>query len=426
MGIDDAFLWKLDVNGNFLWAISIGGADLDVASSVIVDSSDNVIVAGGFTGTVDFDPGEGISNITGGGTDVFVWKLDPNGNFLFAKNIGGTGAEFAQSLAVDESDNIYLTGNFSSPVADFDPGPDAYYITGIGLYDIFICKLNPSGEFIWAKRFGSQQSDLGLEIICTGGAVYTAGYFAETIDFDPGDPVFNLLSAGDTDGFVLKLGAESGDFIWAKSVGGENGDYCQSLDVDSDGNVYAAGWFYGDADFNPGEETFSLTSAGEEDAFICKFDSSGSFVWAGAIGGSSTDAIYTLTVDDEDNVYTSGYFYFTPDFDPGEEVHNASSTGDADIFIVKLAGPPLAIENNIYSDFRIYPNPVNDILNLKCDNFTKDIKVEVTDITGKRLQSQTALNGEVVNLDVSALPSGVYFVKMYDKSVSETHKFIKR
>src|SRR5205814_1679548 len=126
---------------------------------------------------------------------------------------------------------------------------------------------------------------------------YTTGVFSGTADFDPGPGTFLLNSAGGRDSFISKLDA-SGNFVWAKSIGGAYEDVGHSIAVDVSGNVYTTGWFYGMVDFDPGEKIYNLTSAGYLDIFVSKLDASGNFVWAKNIGGPSALAYgESITID---------------------------------------------------------------------------------------------------------------------------------
>jgi len=137
----------------------------------------------------------------------------------WAKSMGGTNLEESVSIAVDDSGNIYTTGYFQG-TTDFDPGLGTFNLTSAGVQDIFISKLDASGNFVWAKSIGEISTDIGYSIaIDVSGNVYTAGYFYGTADFDPGAGTFNLTSAGGQDIFISKLDA-SGNFVWAKSMGG--------------------------------------------------------------------------------------------------------------------------------------------------------------------------------------------------------------
>ncbi len=335
-GVPDIFVTKLNTSGNFVWAKQLGGTNFEEVFSIAVDASGNVYTSGAFQGTADFDPGPGTFNLTSfGNSDIFISKLDASGNFVWAKQLGGTSFEKGHAIVVDAPGNIYTTGYFNG-TTDFDPGSGTFNLTAAGSSEIFISKLDASGNFVWAKQMGGTNYDQAHGIaIDNSGNIYTSGTFQGTADFDPGAGIFNLTAAGYVDIFVSKLNA-SGNFVWAKSMGGTNDDRSFSITTDVSGNVYTTGQFYGSADFNPGPGTFSLVSAGGFDIFISKLDALGNFIWAKNMGGDSTDIGNSIKVDASGNVYTTGIFWNTADFNPGSGTFNLTSFGNADIFISKL------------------------------------------------------------------------------------------
>jgi hypothetical protein len=257
-------------------------------------------------------------------------------NFLWAKQMGSTTQEIGYDVAVDASGNVYTTGYFSG-IADFNPGAGVYNLTSNGDFDIFVSKLDASGNFVWAKQMGSTSYDVGQSITTdSNGDVYVTGYFKGTVDFDPNVGVYNLTSlSGGEDIFICKLSA-AGNLIWAKQMGGSNPDYANAIAVDDSGNVYTTGDFWGTADFDPGTGTCNFTSAGLYDMFVSKLDADGNFVWAKQMGGSSYEAGISLALDHNRNVYITGHFKETADFDPGTSTYNLTSIGDYDIFVTKL------------------------------------------------------------------------------------------
>ena len=141
----------------------------------------------------------------------------------------------------------------------------------------------------FAGQFGGTSNDYGNSIaVDASGNIYTTGYFAGTVDFDPSAGTYNLTSAGGNDIFISKLDA-SGNFVWAKQLGGTNDEKGNSIVVDASGNIYTTGNFAGTVDFDPGAGTFGLASTGNYDIFISKLDASGYFVWAKKMGGTSSD-----------------------------------------------------------------------------------------------------------------------------------------
>lgn len=319
-GILDIFITKFDPDGNLLWAVRLGSTDFDRGFGIAVDANGNVYSTGYFAGTVDFDPGPGTLNLSSSDSGIYILKLDTDGNFVWAKSVSASGGNYGRAIAVDNAENVYVTGEFRFTV-DFDPGPGVSNLvqTGSGS-DVFILKLDAGGDFEWAKSHGGSSEDVGRSIKSdAAGNVYTSGGFYSTVDFDPGAGTFNLTSNGISDVFISKLDV-NGDFVWAKQIGSTGIDMGQSLALDVSGNVYATGQFYVTVDFDPGPGTFNLTSQ-QVDAFILKLNTAGDFAWAKSIGGTGSGENYAIDVDTDGNVYTGGRFNGSVDFDPGAGTH---------------------------------------------------------------------------------------------------------
>lgn len=340
-GSDDAFVSKLDANGNFIWAKSMGGAAANEdADAIAVDASGNVYTTGWFRGPADFDPGIGTYTLGANGAyDVFVSKLDVNGDFVWAKGITSNNAQaLGFSINVDGSGNVYISGNFTQ-TSDFDPGVGTYTLTATNTdYDSFIFKLNATGDFVWAKSMGGGGTDGTYSVLDIQGNIYMTGWFTGTSDFDPGSGTYTLSAASLNDVFVSKLDA-NGDFVWAKNMGGMGYDYARSIAIDASGNIYTTGGFgkvSATADFDPSSSIYSLTSNGDFDIFISKLDGNGNFVWAKSIGGTGTDIGASVSLDLSGNIYVTGNYNGTVDFDPGIGTHTLTSMGNTDAYILKL------------------------------------------------------------------------------------------
>jgi len=342
VGSEDMFILKLDANGDFLWAKSMGGASAVARGlSISIAPSGDVYTTGAFSGTVDFDPGAGAFSMisSANSDDIFISKLDANGNFLWAKRMGGTSIDRGGDITTDPSGNVYSTGSFNT-TADFDPGAGTFNMVSSGSYDVFISKLDANGNFIWAKKMGGTSIDIGNSIAADlSGNVYSTGRFNGTADFDPGAGTFNRVSIGGQDIFISKLDA-NGTFIWAKTIGGTSDDVGYSIKMDPWGNVYTAGSYELTADFDPGAGSYNMTSAGISDIFISKLDTNGAFIWAKSMGGTLNEDGYSIATDAAGNVYSTGQFGGTADFDPGVNTYNLTSVDLIyDIFISKLCGP---------------------------------------------------------------------------------------
>jgi hypothetical protein len=316
------------------WAKRMGGNGDDRSFAMAVDAAGNVYTTGNFEATADFDPGPGTYNLTPASfSDMFISKLDASGNFVWAKNIG---AADGYSITLDGSGNIYITGRFEGG-GDFDPGAGTSNLSSAGTYDVFVLKLDASGNFVWTRNMGGTSADIARDIaVDASGNVYTTGIFGGTADFDPGAATFNLTSSGGDDIFISKLDA-AGNFVWAGSMGGSSQfDRGTSLVLDASGNIYLAGNFEGTADFDPGAGVSNLTATGGTDIFIARLNASGNLLWVKGIGGTADDVANEIKLDASGNLYITGDFGNTVDFDPGAGSFSLSSAGAADIFVLKL------------------------------------------------------------------------------------------
>ena len=261
-------------------------------------------------------------------------------NYEWANSIGGTGSERGYSIATDTSGNVYVTGYFQD-TADFDPSANTVNLASNGGLDIFIAKYDAAGNYLWAFNIGGTGWDYGysIDIDPTGSEdVYVTGWFSDTADFDPSVNIANLTSNGSEDIFIAKYNA-NGNYLWAFNIGGTGWDkgYDITIDPVGSGNLYVTGCFWDTTDFDPSANTANLTSNGGYDVFIAKYDANGNYIWAFNVGGPGTDEGLDIAIDPAGNgdVYVTGPFGYTTDFDPSVNTANLTSNGSYDIFIAK-------------------------------------------------------------------------------------------
>jgi len=291
-----------------------------------LDFDGNVYISGAFTGTIDFNPAGGVFNLTSSSQDIFVFKLNTDGAFVWANKMGGNNYEAGNSIRLDAAANVYTTGYYRSFNADFDAAAGSFILNGTGGNYVFVSKTDNNGNFLWAKSVGSGLSDNAFAVSANQSAVYVSGFFVGSGDFDPSSAIFNLASNGANDIFILKL-SDSGDFEWVKGISGSLDDHGFELETDAAGNVYTSGFYSDIVDFDSGTQTSYLVSEGLHDVFICKLDFSGNFLWAKSIGSTSYDRAEAMSIDDQGNVFASGLFSGTVDFDSGPGTFTLSPGG---------------------------------------------------------------------------------------------------
>ena len=420
----DVFISKLDASGNFIWAKSFGGPGSDNANSMVLDSVGNVYVTGEFQGTADFDPGAGTFNLSAAnGGDVFIIKLDPLGNLVWAKSfVGGSGNDAGKSLVLDGIGNIYLTGSYAGTI-DFDPGVGTYNLTSTGGANIFICKLDVSGNFVWAKNMGGLVGtnvfgvDLTLDSL---GNVYSIGNFIGTIDFDPNANVFNLTSISLSDIFISKLDT-AGNFVWAVNMAGtsQSNGAGSSIEVDALGNVYTTGGFIDTVDFDPGPGVYNLITSLAGGGFVSKLDALGNFVWAKFVDGAPG---VSIKLDQSGNIYTTGLFADTCDFDPNAGIFSLFEAGGGDIFVQKLSpfGVGISEQTNPHIN-TIYPNPSNGQYTIE---LAAKAEITICNVLGEIILTQTMEAGKQA-LNLQQQDSGIYFVRLVSLGKQEGFKLVK-
>jgi len=334
---EDIYLSKFDSDGNFLWVITLGANSLDHGYAVALDSSGNPHITGLFNGTVDFDPGSGYAWRTSNGyREAFLGKYSPSGDLIWVAAYGGPLHDYGYGVIVDSSDNVYASGMFSGTV-DFDPGGNTEIYPSHGGLDAYLTKFDSSGDHLWARTWGASLNDNVQEVELDGsGNAYVTGTYQLTVDFDPGGNIVPYTSNGLSDAYVSSFNP-SGDFQWARAWGGTNYDAAYGVVVDDSFDVYVAGWYDNTVDFDPEGDGDVHVTNGSRDVYLTKFDSAGDHLWARTWGDWYYDYGQSCTLDNQDNIYVSGYYYGTVDFDPGSEIdEHSSDTNSRDAFVVKF------------------------------------------------------------------------------------------
>jgi hypothetical protein len=291
-GEADVYVVKLDANGNLQWTQTIGGPAIEEGNSLIQTSDGGYAIAGY---TSSFGAGSG---------DVYVVKLDANGNLQWTRTIGGKGWDAGGSL-IQTSDGGYVIAGYTISF-------------GAGGRDVYVVKLDANGNLQWTKTIGGKNDDAGLSLIQTSDGGYViAGY---TISF----------GAGGRDVYVVKLDA-NGNLQWTKTIGGKNDDAGLSLIQTSDGGYTIAG-------------TTTSFGAGEADVYVVKLDANGNLQWTKTIVGPASEIGFSLIQTSDGGYAIAGST-------------NSFGAGDNDVYVIKLNAngnlqwtKTIGAKNNKYSN----------------------------------------------------------------------------
>ena len=308
-----------------------------------VDSAGNVYITGSFEGVnIDFDPTTaGIDlHSSNGGYDAYLIKYDPDGNYIWTITWGGMGIwDEGFGLAIYQT-SIYVTGHYEQTV-DFDPslaGVDNH--TSNGGRDIFLVKFDLDGNLIWAETWGGMgiwDEGHGVGTLSTGDIIIT-GIYSDTVDFDPGVGNDPRTSNGDDDVFLSRF-TPGGVNVWTETFGGQYEDGVNGIDIDNSDRILITGFYMDTVDFNPGAGTDSHTSNGFKDIYISRFDSNGNFdiarTW-GSYEGFIYEDGFDIAADSSDNMFITGRFEGTVDFDPGVGENIVVAAGQVDTYLCKF------------------------------------------------------------------------------------------
>lgn len=327
-GYYDIFVTKINPEGNsIVYSTFIGGNGDDYGYAIGVDSSGNAYITG-YTESLDFPTQNPAQKNNSGGRDVFVAKINSEGDSLiYSTYLGGSGNDYGYGIALDGKGNAYLTGFTYS--TDFPLKDPFYGYSGYG--DIFLTKIASDGNILYSTYFGGSNNDCAYGIaVDSSGNVYLTGTTYST-DFPIKNPIKER--GGLWDSFLVKINSEGNQIILSSFIGGSDNDYGTGIAVDSLENVYITG-YTSSPDF-PIQNPIQKSIAGNYDAFVSKISTSEkSVLFSTFIGGKNNDHSREIATDLNGNVYIAGETYSTdfPTYDPIQE----SNAGYWDAFVVKI------------------------------------------------------------------------------------------
>lgn len=425
-GGTDIFILALDDNGDFLWVTTFGGANNETVGGQGINSLNDIIITGGFDNnmTVDIN-GSPVTINANNGSDVFFMKMNlTNGSIDWLKTMGGTGNDSGAGLVIKSNDNILLTGRYQN-IMDINPSANDFSLSSNGGFSVFLAEYDSQGNFINGFSFDSSSDMESYDIALDNNEnIYLSGYFKATVDFDLKVGTTDLSSNGGQDCYVVKLTSMK-DLIWAKTFGGAGLDQSFGIEVASNGDVYTVGRYSNVVDFDPGIGIATESADGSSfDIFIHKLNSLGDFQMVHTFGVAGSDLARGLELDNYGNMYVSGMFGGTIDFDPGTGVIDLIATGSADAFLIKYTDLTLGIDlidqNSIIT---LYPNPVQNELFIEINDL-EIIEISILDYSGKIVK--TFSNSDTKNIIVSDLKQGIYILKVSTKKGVSTNIFIKQ
>lgn len=411
-GLFDIVIIKYDPNGNVLWATSAGGTGDDIAQSISVDASQNLYITGYFRSSSIIFGSDTLSN--SGSNDFYIAKYSSNGSVQWAKKAVGTLIDAATGIVTDALGNSYVTGSFTSPSISFGNN----VLMNSGGKDLFIAKYDGAGNNVWAKSAIGNSNDVGNAIKIDGlGNLYVVGTFnSATLTIDT--TVLSTINFEDI--FVLKCDT-SGNFLWVKSAGGSAIDNATGIAVDNNGILYITGYF-SSSDLLFGNTT--LTNIGTNNIFIASYDASGNAVWATSIGNNGDDETKAISVSPNGSSISLCGYYSSSLISVGTTT--LSNVGTYDVFVAKLGAITTDLKDSASKAFTetIIPNPNNGLFEIRINNhqyISEQAKISIMNTLGQTVFISTQVAQSTLVLLEN---SGVYFMTVQIGSYISTKKII--
>lgn len=416
-GWDDIFLTKYDPDGNAIWAISAGGIRDDIANAVTVDNLNNVYFTGKYGSPIIYFGSDSLinTNYPFPSDDIFFAKYDSNGNLNWIKNIGGSNNDAAMSIATDMNRNIYLAGTFKSASLYFESDSLTNFNNKS---DYFLIKYNEMGNIDWSLSGGGSDNDTATSVITDKlGNIYLGGSFKSQIFYFDGGSFLNTNEEPySTDIFILKIN-NAGELVWAKQIGGLYDEFLTSLGNGNSEDITVTGVF-DSQEFVFQSDT--LPNMGYNDIFILNLNENGNTNWVTSIGDQYSEYAHSVFVDQNNNVYVSGFFTSPSlSFDSTILLNNAISS----LFVAKLSNGPIGINNfEEISSIKVFPNPSSDVITIKTPHRTE---LEISNIGGQVIKRFTT-SQKSTSIDISNFKNGIYLIKAEFSNRTTFLKFIKQ
>lgn len=469
---DDIFIAKYDQNGNVLWARSFGGAEMDGANNITTDLNNNCIITGGFSSpTIAI----GSFTLTRVGSllnsDIFIAKLDPSGNVLWAKSYGSSnsGLDQGYALGADPGGNVILNAQYSGTTITV--GTNTIVATSTFNPCHFLSKYDQNGNLLWAKNsapisVGSLAVDNTGNIY--GGGVYNApvitvetntftnssagtfndilfskydtngnlvwiktsnGANAETVTSVKTDNANNVYFCGNSTSSVTAIGNltiniassagllgkydPSGNFLWIRQGLSSNTNNPYDISTTNNGYVYMSGIFTGStASFG----TTTVTGTGFWNSFITKHDTSGALTWATAYSANNS-VVADEIVGNNNSAYVFGSFSCNPTLAIGATTLNFK--GGYDVYLAKLDEISTGIEvSKKTKNINIYPNPNNGTFIITSD-LIEEQEISIYDLIGQKIHSQQLRVGEN-KIQLNTQSKGLYYYSIEKNNQKST------
>ncbi|HEV8379070.1 MAG TPA: hypothetical protein VGP99_09485 [Tepidisphaeraceae bacterium] len=326
---------------SFAYASAFGDIEtLDSGNAVVVDAQGNTYFAGTFRGRIDVNRSNHRKHFlkADDNYDAFLVKYDPAGKLLWSEQFGSAdGDETIEHMVIGPNGDVYATGQFEE-IVDFDPKAGVHRLTSHGKRDAFILHLTENGNYVWAGNIGGElDDDITAFAVGPSGDMYYSGFVRLRGDADPTRGVRSIIDRGVDDTIIARLNGTTGAIKWMKVFGEDaTRETVFGLAVDANENVTAAGMFNETVGFDRHDSSFDREAVGSDDVYLAKLDSRGDFQFIKTIGGKKQETVVDMVQDDQGNLYLTGNFAKTTDFEPGPGQTLLAAPSGGSAYVLKM------------------------------------------------------------------------------------------
>ncbi|NLO18389.1 MAG: T9SS type A sorting domain-containing protein [Ignavibacteria bacterium] len=326
----DAFLTKFNTNGERVWSTYYGGTGYDYGNSIAI-AEDGIIYFAGLTQSTQNIASTGAFKTSySGGNDVFLAKMDDQGQRIWGTYFGSSGNDSLGGIAYYEN-NIYLAGGTTSSSGITSYGCWLYNHQG-GM-DVFISKFNENGQQLWSTYYGSSEYDLATDIsVSSAGDIIIAGTTASNRNITTTNSSQSSIGGG-RDGFIARF-SQGGNRVWASYLGGSQNDGVKRIAVDNNNGFAVTGETFSNSAF-ASANSHQVANGGGSDAFITHYRADGVKDWSSFFGGENDDLGLGIAFDSQQNYIIAGSTFSTNDI-ASEEAQQEINRGAGDAFIAKF------------------------------------------------------------------------------------------
>jgi hypothetical protein len=427
--------WQRQVKGN----ASVGVDKINNAA-MQVDRTGNVYVAGTFEGTADLNPSATFNGFTATSfRNGFVVKLNTLGNYLWSQQITADYIAGVNAIALDNSNNILLGGNYAG-TADFDPGSGIASETsdpaGSFTQAMFLLQLSNSGAYSWVRAYqASGAGSAGMNSISVSpstSAIYVSGTFSDKIDFNPKGffPAY-VQGISLTDAFVAKL-SSAGNFVWVKQLGGIGNQSAPEVAAISPGEAVVSGVFNGalTIDATSASGGVVISPNGSSDAYLVNI---------GSCGLSSKISKNGMTITAQE-ANAGSYEWIncitnSPMADGNKQTFIPKANGSYAVIITQgackvtsdcMVIEGLKVEDGMSADaLKVYPNPTTGAVQIDLGKEYRNVAIEVRSAIGQLVSVNEFAGGQNFNADINGAP-GTYFIYVKADDVQRQLRVIKQ